>query len=67
MLGLLQVSDGGGAAIAKLRKQGIGEQCRDLIASLLQPTQDRRPTASQALRHPWLRPATAAPSQMSAL
>ena len=60
MLGLLQAATGGGAAIAKLQEQGISEQCCELIASLLHPTQGRRPTASQALRHHWLRPSPAA-------
>ena len=57
-----QAVDEGGAAIMQLQQQGISEECCDLIAWLMQPSQDRRPTASQALQHSWVRPACAAPS-----
>jgi len=47
--------------IAEIRKAEytiplfVSDQCRDLIARLMSPAPGRRPTAADALAHPWLR------------
>ena len=33
---------------------GVSEDCKDFISQLLTKEQDKRPSAQQALEHPWI-------------
>jgi len=49
----------------QMRPQHVSEACWDLIRRLLDPDVERRPTATEALVHPWLRADKGAESMRS--
>ena len=56
LLQAVELLGGNASALAEMQALGISEPYRDLVGSLLQVSQDKRPTAAQALQHPWLQP-----------
>jgi serine/threonine protein kinase len=54
-----------GASLASCRWACVSDVAKDFVASLLDVDPSQRPTAAQALRHPWLEPHAPSPDRSS--